>query len=154
MSGSKLKTLFGFFFNSFPKHKGLCKRGFTLLEMMVAVSIMAIALSSIYKMHAQTIQMNSIARFNAIAPFLAQERIAVIDSKSLEDAMDDSGNFEDDFEKYSYNVTIEEIPSEFLETSKDLTQKSGLILKKINVEISEGENGQKYRFSTIRMVMQ
>ncbi len=124
------------------------------MEMMVAVSIMAIALSSVYKMHAQTIRMNAVARFNAIAPFLAQERIAIIDSKPLEDAMDDSGNFEDDFEKYSYNVTIEEIPSEFLETSKDLTQKSGLILKKINVEISEGENGPKYRFSTIRMVMQ
>lgn len=127
--------------------------GFTLLEMMVAVSIMAISLSSIYKLHAQTIRLNAIARFNAVAPLLAQERIAVIDSRPLEDAADDSGNFEDGFGNYTYNVTIEETPSEYLEIEGDLGKNSGLIIKKITVEIAEGDGQQTYKFTTYRMMV-
>jgi len=43
--------------------------GFTLLETMVAVSIIAIVLVSIYKLHIQTISMNITAKFYATAPF-------------------------------------------------------------------------------------
>jgi hypothetical protein len=105
-------------------------------------------------LHAQTIRLNQIARFNAIAPLLAQERLALIDSESLEDASDDSGNFEDGFENYEYDIVIEEVSSEFLETSEDLGKDSGLILKKITVVITEGENEQTYRVSTYRMMLE
>ncbi|MGD9212645.1 MAG: prepilin-type N-terminal cleavage/methylation domain-containing protein, partial [Desulfobacteraceae bacterium] len=132
----------------------ISRAGFTLLEMMVAVSVIGIALTSVYKLHAQTIRLNQIARFNAIAPLLAQERLALIDSESLEDASDDSGNFEDGFENYEYDIVIEEVSSEFLETSEDLGKDSGLILKKITVVITEGENEQTYRVSTYRMMLE
>jgi len=53
--------------------------GFTLLETMVAVSIIAIVLVSIYKLHIQTISMNITAKFYATAPFLAQEKISELE---------------------------------------------------------------------------
>jgi general secretion pathway protein I len=128
--------------------------GFTLLEMMVSVSIIAIALTSIYKLHAQTIRLNSIARFNAIAHHLAQERMALVDTQPIEDISDDSGEFEDGFEHYSFEIVVEETPSEFLETSGDLGKNSGLILKKITVEITEGNSEQTYRVSTYRIMIE
>ncbi len=154
MSGSKfsLDLVRGLF--QIRRPHGFGRAGFTLLEMMVAVSVIGIALTSVYKMHTQTIMLNQIARFNSVAPLLAQERIALIDAQPIEDASDDSGNFEDGFEQYSYNVTIEETPSEFLETAEDLGKDSGLILQRITIEISEEENGQSYRVSTYRMMME
>ena len=154
MSGSKFRR---FLFPNLQRffRWTLSKRaGFTLLEMMVAVCVIAIALTSVYKLHAQTIRLNSVARFNTIAPLLAQERIALIDSQPIEDVADDSGEFEDGFEKYTYNVVVEETPSEYLETSADLGKDSGLILKKITIEIAGGEYGQTYRVSTYRVTQE
>lgn len=154
MSASKIKLFINRCFYRRSQKNTIAIAGFTLLEMMVAVSVMAIALTSVYKLHAQTIRMNSIARFNTIAPLLAQERIALIDSQPIKDASDDSGDFEDDRENYSFNVTIEDNPSEYLETSTDISKNSGLIVKKIMVEITEGEGQQAYKFTTYRMMME
>ena len=154
MSGSKFRRFL------FPRCKCFFRwtlsksAGFTLLEMMVAVCVIAIALTSVYKLHAQTIRLNTIARFDTIAPLLAQERMALIDTQKIEDVADDSGEFEDGFEKYTYNVVVEETPSEFLETSADLGKDSGLILKKITIEIAGKENGQTYRVSTYRVMQE
>ena len=50
--------------------------GFTLLEVMVAMAIMAIVLVSVYRMHSQTLTMNSASRFYTLAPLLAQSKLA------------------------------------------------------------------------------
>lgn len=153
MSVFRLKK---FHYRSFYRIKEkhlLSVAGFTLLEMMVAVAVMAISLTTVYKLHAQTIRLNALARFNAVAPLLAQERIALIDSKPLEDADNDSGNFEDGFENYAFDVTVEDTPSEYLEISSDLGKDSGFIIKKITVEITEGNGQETYRLTTYRMMM-
>jgi general secretion pathway protein I len=154
MSGSKL---IGSVFRYIRRISGWISfksTGFTLLEMMVAISVIAIALTSIYKLQAQTIRLNSIARFNTVAPLLAQERMALIDSQPIEDISDDSGEFEDGFEHYTFNIVVEETPSEFLETSGDLGKDSGLILKKITIEITEGKSEQTYQVSTYRIMIE
>jgi general secretion pathway protein I len=154
MSDSKFIGFVFLYINRIFGRIPLKSTGFTLLEMMVAVSIIAIALTSIYKLHAQTIRLNSIARFNALAPLLAQERMALIDAQPIEDISDDSGEFEDGFEHYAFDIVVEETPSEFLETSGDLGKDSGLILKKITVEITESKSEQTYRVSTYRMMIE
>lgn len=105
------------------------KTGFTLLEVMVAVSIIAIVLVSVYRMHAQTISMNSRVRFYATAPILAKMKMAETESKSLKDMADDSGDFGDEFPNYRWNITLEDVDSSALDTvSEDL--------KKIEVIVS------------------
>jgi len=154
MSGSRFIGFVFPYINRIFRWISFKSTGFTLLEMMVAVAIIAIALTSVYKLHAQTIRLNSIARFNATAPLLAQERMALIDSQPIEDISDDSGEFEDGFENYAFDVVVEETPSEFLETSGDLGKDSGLILKKITIEITEGKSEQTYRVSTYRIMIE
>lgn len=84
-------------------------QGFTLIEIMVAISIIAIVLVSVYKLHAQTISMNSEARFYSTAPMLAQKKMAEIESKSRKDLSDDSGDFGDEFPDYKWNVAIDDV---------------------------------------------
>ena len=111
--------------------------GFTLLEIMVAVSIVAIVLVSVYKMHAQTVSMNNEVRFYATAPMLAQIKMAEIESESLEDMGDDSGDFGDEFPDYRWNIVIDDVESTALENmAKDL--------KKIDLLISSNNDAFIY----------
>ncbi|MEE8551661.1 MAG: prepilin-type N-terminal cleavage/methylation domain-containing protein [Desulfobacterales bacterium] len=117
--------------------------GFTLLEIMVAVSIIAIVLVSVYKMHAQTISMNYEARFYTTAPLLAQLKMAELETKSLEDLSSDSGNFGDDFPGYGWKVGIDDVESEALgDTAKDL--------KKIDVTVFLNNDEFTYSLRTYR----
>jgi general secretion pathway protein I len=117
--------------------------GFTLLEIMVAVSIIAIVLVSIYKMQAQTISMNYEARFYATAPLLAQFKMTEQETKSLEDLTSDSGNFDDDFPGYSWSMAVDDVESEALgTTAKDL--------KKIDVTIFLNNDEFTYSLRTYR----
>ena len=117
--------------------------GFTLLEIMVAVSLISIVLVSIYKMQAQTISMNYEARFYATAPLLAQFKMTEQKTKSLEDLTSDSGNFGDDFPGYSWSMAVDDVESEALsDTAKDL--------KKIDVTIFLNNDEFTYNLRTYR----
>ena len=113
------------------------QRGFTLLEIMVALSILAIVLVSVYKLHAQTVAMNNEVRFYATAPMLAQLKMAEVESESPEDMGDDSGDFGDEFPNYRWNVVIDDVESTALgNIAKDL--------KKIDLLISFNNNEFTY----------
>ena len=97
--------------------------GFTLLEIMVATSIIAIVLVSVYRMHAQTIRMNFISRFKTTAPMLAKKVLAEIETKPVDDLADDSGDFGKEFSGYKWQVAVKEVEFEALgEIAKDLKQ--------------------------------
>ena len=111
------------FSRSFQNHRVLQSGGFTLLEVMVAVSIIAIVLISVFRLHTQTLAMNGNVRFYAVAPMLAQSKMAEIESSSSEELSDDSGDFGDDHPGYSWAVSVLDVESEILEdTAKDLKQ--------------------------------
>ena len=97
--------------------------GFTLLEIMVAISIIAIVLVTVYRMHAQTISMNFISRFNTVAPVLAKKILTQNETKTLDELADDSGDFGKEFTDYKWQVSVKEVESEALgEIAKDLKQ--------------------------------
>jgi len=97
--------------------------GFTLLEVMVAISIIAIVLVSVYGMHAQTISMNFISRFQTTAPMLAKKVLAEIETKPIDDLVDDSGDFGKEFSDYKWQVSVKEVEFDALgEIAKDLKQ--------------------------------
>ena len=132
--------------NSQPANRNLQPdSGFTLLEIMVALSIIAIVLVSVYKMQAQTISMNYEARFYATAPLLAQLKIAEVEMENSDEQTDESGDFGDEFPGYRWNVIINEIESEPL----------GYIaenLKQINVSISFNTDEFTYTLRTYRFL--
>ena len=95
--------------------------GFTLLEVMVAMAIMAIVLVSVYRMHSQTLTMNTAARFYTQAPMLAQSKLAQLEVDSSGITAGDSGDFGDKFPGYTWRISTEEVSSETLgEIAADL----------------------------------
>jgi general secretion pathway protein I len=96
---------------------------------MVALSIIAIVLVSVYRMHAQTVSMNNEVRFYTTAPMLAQLKMAEVETKSPEDIGDDSGDFGDEFPNYRWNIVIDDVES---------TARGNMVkdLKKIDLLIS------------------
>ncbi len=128
------------------RHKfRLQKTGFTLLEIMVAISIIAIVFMSVFKMHAQTISMTASTRLYAIAPILAKNRLAEFLSQSPDELSDDSGDFGDDYAGYGWKIAVEDVESE------DLGTDTGH-LKRIDVIISVNNEENTYRLRAYRFV--
>jgi len=113
-------------------------QGFTLLEIMVAMAIIAIVLVAVYKMHHQTIDMNNATSFHTRAPLLAQKKIAAIKRRTLNDIADDEGDFGEDFADYHWQVTVEDVESELL---GDATRR----LKKIDMTVSHDRDEMTYQ---------
>ena len=119
--------------------------GFTLMEVMVAMAIMAIVLVSVYRMHTQTLTMNAAARFYTQAPLLAQSKLAQLETGSSEPISGDSGDFGEKFPGYSWTVVTEDVSSEVLGESGDL--------KRIDIKVSFNNDEYTYDFRTYRVLM-
>ncbi|MDM8539531.1 prepilin-type N-terminal cleavage/methylation domain-containing protein [Desulfococcaceae bacterium HSG9] len=113
--------------------------GFTLLEVMVALSIIAIALTSVYKLHGQTIDMFNDIKFYTSAPLLAQSKMAEIETMDADDLSDNSGDFGDDFPGFNWQVTVNEVESELLDTYAEN-------LKRIDLTVSLNDEQFTYHF--------
>ncbi len=120
------------------------QRGFTLLEIMVAISIIAIVLVSVYKMQAQTVSMNNEVRFYATAPMLAQLKMAEVDSESLKDMGDDSGDFGDEFPDYRWNIVVDDVESAALGNIAKNLKKIDLLISLNNDEFVYNLRSYKY----------
>jgi general secretion pathway protein I len=84
------------------------EKGFTLLEVMIAMSILAITLVVVFQSQSQSISMASRARFKTTASFLTQSKMAEIEAAKPENVVSDNGNFGDDFPDYSWRVDVTE----------------------------------------------
>ena len=76
------------------KRKGTDCGGFTLLEVLVALSIIAIVLVAALRLQGQSVTMNETARFYAAAPFLAQQKMAEVRFDPQRFMGSESGRFE------------------------------------------------------------
>ena len=119
--------------------------GFTLLEVMVAVAIMSIVLVSVYRLHSQSLAMNTQTRFYTQAPMLAQSKLAEMATGEDAEFINDSGDFGEEFAGFSWNVAVDEVDIEALgEISQDL--------KKIEVSVSYNDNEFVYNLRTFRLI--
>ena len=114
-------------------------RGFTLLEVMVALAIMAIALTAVLGSQSQGVSLAIEAKFNTTAALLARSKMAEIRLKKPDDLISDSGDFGEDFSGYTWQVTVNRVALDNLE---DVSNH----LRQIDLEISWGEDElYKYR---------
>jgi len=119
--------------------------GFTLLEVMIAMAIMAIVLVSVYRLHSQTLSMTTASRFYTQAPLLAQSKMAQLEAMSSDAVSGDSGDFGDKFHGYSWSVSTEEVSSEALGEAAEG-------LKRIDVTVTLNENEYEYTIRLYRMM--
>jgi len=117
--------------------------GFTLLEVLIAMAIMAIVLVSVFRLHSQTLSMTTANRFYTQAPLLAQSKMAQLEAVSSGVVSGDSGDFGDKFPGYAWSVSTEDVSSEVLgEAAADL--------KRIDVTVTLNE--YEYTLRSYRMM--
>lgn len=120
--------------------------GFTLLEVMVAMAIIAIALTAVLGSQSQGVSLANEAKFNTTAPLLAQSKMAEIEMADPADFADDSGDFGEDFPGYTWQLNVKDVVFEEPENVSDR-------LRQFDLGISWGEGGlyqysiRLYRFS-------
>jgi general secretion pathway protein I len=121
-------------------------RGFTLLEVMVAIALIAIALTAVFGSQSQSVSLAGEARFNTTATLLAQSKMAEIELQDPGDLTADSGDFDEDFPGYTWNLSVSNVMFDRPENVSDH-------LKQVDLTISWGEDElfqyalRVYRFS-------
>jgi len=84
--------------------------GFTLLEVMIAMSILAIALVAVFQMQSQSISMAGESRFMTTAAFLAQSKMVDIEAGSSLDNQTQKGDFAPDHPEYAWSIQVTDTP--------------------------------------------
>ncbi|MFZ0241716.1 MAG: prepilin-type N-terminal cleavage/methylation domain-containing protein [Desulfobacterales bacterium] len=128
------------------------QNGFTLIEMMVAVSIIAIVLTAVYRLHSQTLMMTIGARFYTVAPLLAQNKLAEIELSTARELTQGTGDFGKDFPDYTWEVTIEDVTSDQLKNGADQLKAVVEKLKRIDIKVFYNQDEMTYTLRTYRFV--
>lgn len=81
-------------------------QGFTLLEVMIAVAVIAIALVTLLGSQSQSIRFSAEAELDVRAALLARQRLAEIHQQDFDDLHDDSGDFGEEFASYEWKTTV------------------------------------------------
>ena len=112
--------------------------GFTLLEMMVSVTIIAIALVTLIGSQSQSVSIATISRFDTVASLLAREKMTELTLGGFDNLSSGDGDFGEDFPEYYWEVEITEL-------SEDDTGISEApdMLRAVDLIISFGSDGDE-----------
>ena len=117
--------------------------GFTLVEVLVALAVVAIALLAIYRMYGQTLFMDERGRFDTVATLLARQKLADVDAGDIAELTSDSGDFGSDHPGYHWQIQSETVTS-------DLIRDDGPTLKRIALTISRDGDALTFTLTTYR----
>jgi general secretion pathway protein I len=121
------------------------EQGVTLLEVMVALGIVAIVLVAVYRLQMQSIAMDRIAAFHTQAPLLAQQLVAEVELQAPDFPASDNGDFGEDFPGYTWRLETADVEA--------FTDPSGrALLKQIDIEIRLNRDEDLFRLRTYRLV--
>jgi len=120
---------------------------FTLLEVMIAIAVMAIALTTLYGSQSRSLSYATEAHFYIVASSLAAAKLAELQS-GVSDLANDSGDFGDDFPGYGWQLEVEDAYFEEVDAFADLEE--GLQQVDITVEWSESPYSYALRYYEYR----
>ena len=128
-------------------------KGFTLLEVMIAMAVLAVALTILLGSVNSGVIFGGNSRDTTIATFLAQEKMTELERKRelLAAGSSESGRFKDEFERFEWEYTIT-----LDETSMGLVEMAGVNIPfepmKVEVKVSWGKDKNKRTYMLQEML--
>ena len=120
--------------------------GFTLLEVMVAMAILAIALTAVLGSQSQSLSLAADAKFNTTAPLLAKGKMAEAEAEDPDNLVSDSGDFGEDFPGYTWEMTVNDVALGGTGNVSDF-------LKEVDLTVAWGDGGlYEYHLRLYRFV--
>ncbi len=86
------------------------RRGFTLLEVMIAMAVLSISLLVVFQSQSQSVSMMASSRATTMLTLLAQAKMAELETANISSLESGSGDFGPDYPDYTWasNVTTED----------------------------------------------
>ena len=109
--------------------------GFTFLEVMVAVAIIAIAFVTLIGSQSQSVSVATDSRFYVTATLLAQEKLAELESADFDELFSEEGDFGEDFPRYSWKSEVN-----ILTEGDTGIEEMGDILKSVDLTVRLGDS--------------
>jgi general secretion pathway protein I len=106
------------------------RQGFTLLEVMIAIAILAISLTVIYGSQSQSVSLATESKFNTSAALLLNLKVAELESGFIE-LRDDEGDFADHPE-FRWKIEVEDADLADFE----FTEEVGRSLKRARITVT------------------
>lgn len=116
------------------------ERAFTLLEVMIAIAIIAITFTSLLGLQSNGLSLATEAKFNNTAALLAKEKLAGYEAGLL-DYVNDSGDFGEQFPGYRWRSEVRDAVIDNIELLSELDKP----LQRIDVTVSLNED--EYEFT-------
>jgi type II secretion system protein I len=88
--------------------KGSAPRGFTLLEVLISLLIVAIVLITCLRAQNQSIRLYTLSRDMTVATILARQKMGEIEAAGFPELEEDEGNFEEQFPEFSWKKAVSE----------------------------------------------
>lgn len=121
--------------------KGSLRRGYTLLEVMIAMAILSISLLVVFQSQSQSVAMMAASRATTMLTLLAQSKMAELETASISSLESGSGDFGADYPDYTWTSSV---------TSEDERFLKKIVLKVQNNRLKKGNaiTIVLYRFKT------
>lgn len=87
-------------------------RGFTLLEVLISLAIVAIVLITCLRAQNQSIRLYQLSRDLTIATILARQKMGEIELAGFPELEEEEGDFEDAFPEFTWRQRVSETPFE------------------------------------------
>lgn len=121
--------------------------GFTLLEVMIAVSIIAIAFVTLIGSQSQSVSIAGKTSFAVSAALLAQQQLTEIEAADFEGVSSDSGDFGENYPGYRWRSEV----ADLREDETGIAKSDGM-LKMVDLIVTlGGDDGQAYSVRTVIM---
>ena len=111
--------------------KNYSNKGFTLLEVMIAVALIAVALVTLLGSQSQSVSYANSAKFETMAALLAQSKMSEILIQDADSLSNDSADFGDEYLGYAWEATVSDVSIEGLDTISEY-------LKQIDLTVTWG----------------
>lgn len=124
-----------------------CRAGFTLIEVIVAMAIIATVMTALFRMQSGTIDLAGADDFQTTARYLAAKALAQIEMSINDPEL--HGEFDKAFEGYAWQCEVADISANLADIMPDMADEAGT-LKKIDLTITRAQGGRSYHVETFR----